>query len=263
MNTDLGNRTVLITGGSKGLGLATALEMASCGAKVAILARDVATLKAAQAQIDARATRGGALAIVCDVCSAEQLSAAHAQVERELGPVDVLVNNAGHIAAGAFADITDAMWQADLDLKLMASVRLTRLVWPGMLARKWGRVINVLNTYAKAPIAGSAPTSVSRAAQLALTKVLANEGGAHNVLVNALLVGRIKSDQVVRKYQASGSALTLEAFMQQQAIDAKVPLGRMGEPEEFASIVCFLASPAGGYINGAAINVDGGMAPVV
>jgi NAD(P)-dependent dehydrogenase (short-subunit alcohol dehydrogenase family) len=263
MKIDLTGRCALITGGSKGLGLASALEMAASGANVAILARDSKTLGEARDKIAARAPQAKVLAVQCDVESADQLTAAHANVVRSLGQVDVLVNNAGRHAAGAFADISDAAWEADIALKLMATVRLTRLVWPGMLARRWGRVINVLNTYAKAPIAGSAPTSVTRAAQLALTKVLAHEGGPHNILVNALLVGRIKSDQIVRRHRESGSTLSLEAFMTQHAVDVKVPLGRMGEAEEFAGLVCFLASDAGGYINGTSINVDGGMSPVV
>lgn len=263
MKIDLTGRCALITGGSKGLGLASALEMAASGANVAILARDSKALGEARDKIAAHAPQAKVLAVQCDVESADQLTAAHANAVRSLGQVDVLVNNAGRHAAGAFADISDAAWDADIALKLMATVRLTRLVWPGMLARRWGRVINVLNTYAKAPIAGSAPTSVTRAAQLALTKVLAHEGGPHNVLVNALLVGRIKSDQIVRRHRESGSTLPLEAFMTQHAVDAKVPLGRMGEAREFAGLVCFLASEAGGYINGTSINVDGGMSPVV
>jgi len=102
-------------------------------------------------------------------------------------PIDILLNNVGGHALGRFEEISDAQWEHDLQIKLMATVRLTRLCWPEMIARRWGRVINTLNTLAKAPIAGSCPTSVTRAAQLALTKVLAEEGGPHNVLVNALL----------------------------------------------------------------------------
>lgn len=263
MNIDLSGRNAMITGGSKGLGLAAAKEMAASGANVAIVARDAGTLNDARAQLTAHAPKAKVLAVQADVCAAEQLAAAHANVMREFGRIDVLVNNAGHHAAGSFGDLSDAAWDADIQLKLMATVRLTRLAWPGMLAQRWGRVINVLNTYAKAPVAGSAPTSVTRAAQLALTKVLAHEGGPHNVLANALLIGRIKSDQIVRRYKASGSSMPIADFMTQHAVEAKIPMGRMGEPEEFAGLVCFLASDAGGYINGAAINVDGGMAPVV
>jgi NAD(P)-dependent dehydrogenase (short-subunit alcohol dehydrogenase family) len=124
-------------------------------------------------------------------------------------------------------------------------------------------VINVLNTFSRAPIGGSAPTSRTRAAQLALTKVLAHEGGPHSVLVNALLVGLIKSDQVVRLHRHTGSTLPLDAYIQQHITAAKVPLGRIGEAREFANIACFLASDAASYITGTAINVDGGMAPVV
>jgi len=263
MIIDLSGRTALITGGSKGLGLATALEMAASGARVAIVARDPHSLEAARAQISAHAPGAQVLAVSGDVTSADAVRAAHAAVVEALGPVDILVNNAGHHASGRFPDLDDAAWDNDLQLKLMASVRLTRLVWPGMVARRWGRVINVLNTFAKAPIAGSAPTSVTRAAQLALTKVLSQEGGPHNVLVNALLVGLIKSDQVVRLHQKTGSALSLDAYMQQHVDAAKVPLGRMGEAAEFANIACFLASDAASYLTGTAINVDGGMAPVV
>lgn len=267
MKIDLSGRVALVTGGSKGLGLATALALAEAGASVAIVARDPQQLEAAREQIAARirAQAGSqrVLAVAGDVTSAEQVRAAHQAVVDGLGAVDVLVNNAGHHAFGPFGELSDEVWDADLQLKLMASVRLTRLVWPGMVARRWGRVINVLNTFSKAPIGGSAPTSVTRAAQLALTKVLAHEGGPHNVLVNALLVGLIKSDQIVRVHRDSGSPLSLEAFMQQAATNAKVPLGRMGEASEFANIACFLASDAGSYITGTAINVDGGMAPVV
>ena len=123
----------------------------------------------------------------------------------DLGKVDVLVNNAGTSRAMAFETVTDEIWQEDLDLKLFAAIRFSRLVWPGMKARKWGRIINVLNIGAKAPAAASTPTSVSRAAGMALTKAMANEGGAHNILVNAMLVGLIVSDQWVKRHAAEGA----------------------------------------------------------
>ncbi len=263
MQVDMTGRTALVTGGSKGLGLATAEKMAQNGAHVAIVARDSAGLAQARARILERTPGATVLTVAADVARADDIRAIHEAVVKEFGRVDILVNNAGQRAAAPFADITDEAWGADIQLKLMACVRLTRCVWPAMISNRWGRVINVLNTYAKTPVGGSAPTAVTRAAQMALTKVLAHEGGPHNVLVNALLVGLVKTDQVVRQHRDSGSPLGLDDFMTLQATNHRVPLGRMGEAEEFANLACFLASGAGSYINGTAINVDGGMAPAV
>ena len=175
-------------------------------------------------------------------------------VER-FGAVDILVNNAGQSAAKPFTQISDEEWQADLDLKLMAAVRLTRLVWPGMQAQKWGRVLNLLNVYAKTPDANTAPTSISRAAGMALTKVLSAEGAADNILVNALLIGFLESDQIRRRHVASGSNDSLEEFIAKAG--ERLPMGRMGRAEECADLALFLASERGSYITGCAINMDG------
>jgi NAD(P)-dependent dehydrogenase (short-subunit alcohol dehydrogenase family) len=130
-----------------------------------------------------------------------------------------------------------------------------------MKTRKWGRIINVLNSGAKWPRHGSAPTSVTRAAGMALTKVLANEGAAHNVLVNAVLVGLIQTDQWVRGHANENKGRTFEEYLSEMA--TRIPLGRVGTAEEFANMILFLASDAGSYVTGTAINVDGGMCPVV
>jgi NAD(P)-dependent dehydrogenase (short-subunit alcohol dehydrogenase family) len=158
-----------------------------------------------------------------------------------------------------FENVTDEILHDDLELKLFAAVRLIRLVAPQMKERRWGRIINVLNIGAKAPRPQSAPTAVSRAAGLALTKILAGEGAPHNVLENALLVGLIASDQHVQRIRNEGGDVAAGL----RDMGKRVPLGRVGEAEEFANIACFLASDAGSYITGTAINVDGGMSPVV
>src|SRR6476661_9960988 len=113
------------------------------------------------------------------------------------GKVDIMVNNAGTSRAGPFEAMSDELLQSDLELKLFAAVRFCRLVLPQMKERRWGRIINVLNIGAKAPRGGSSPTSISRAAGMALTKALSHEFGPHNVLVNAMLVGFIEADQHV------------------------------------------------------------------
>jgi 3-oxoacyl-[acyl-carrier protein] reductase len=262
MQIHLSGRSALITGGSKGLGLACALNFAESGANVAILARDAKTLDLARREINERAPKARVLALACDVRSKEQVEKAFNTANAELGAIDIVVNNAGGFAAGKFETLTDEAWTSDLEVKLLAMVRVTRLAWPGMVQRKWGRVINVLNTLAKAPGAGTAPTSVTRAAQIALTKVLSQEGAPHNVLVNALLVGSIKSDGIVRLHRDSGSTLELDAFIDDFVQKMKIPMGRMGEADEFGKAACFLASDASSYITGTAINIDGGSCPV-
>jgi len=260
MDIRLDGRSAIVTGGSKGLGLAMATRYASSGADVAILARNADALERARAAISEKG-RGRVVAIACDVSKADEIERAYATAVRDLGKVDIVVNNAGTSQRGNFEEITDAVWQADLDLKLFAAIRLTRLAWPDMKARGFGRVINVLNTGAKAPQGTTAPTSVTRAAGMALTKVLSQEGAPHNILVNALLVGLIMSDQWVRRYEAGPKDGSLEEFARGMAKD--IPLGRIGTAEEFANIACFLASDQASYITGTAINVDGGRSPVV
>jgi NAD(P)-dependent dehydrogenase (short-subunit alcohol dehydrogenase family) len=262
MHVSLAGRSAVITGGSKGLGLAMAERFLKSGAAgVAILARSQGPLDEARARLE---PHGRVAAIACDVATAEGVQKGYNGAMAALGRVDIVVNNAGQSRTGAFESITDAIWQEDLDLKLFAAVRLTRLAWPQMKERRWGRVINVLNTGAKAPKANGAPTHVTRAAGMALTKVLAGEGAPHGILVNALLVGLIVTDQIARGHAAlvaKGQNITLEEHIARTG--APIPLGRMGRAEEFANIACFLASDEGGYITGTATNVDGGASPAV
>ena len=260
MNLDLSGRTALVTGASLGLGRAMATAFHGAGAKVALLARRQDVLEEARAAI---AAQGGAAvgAYSCDVTDPAQIEGAVASVVSELGPVDILVNNAGQSQTGRFEDIDDETWQYDLDLKLFAAIRLARLVLPGMKERRWGRIVNLLNTAAKAPPPGSAPTSVSRAAGMALTKVLAGEGAPHNVLVNALMIGSIKSDQIRRAYERSPQVQSFDEFV--AAAGKSLPMGRMGEAEECANVALFLVSEAASYLSGCAINMDGGLSRVV
>ena len=251
-------RCALITGASKGIGYAAATNFVRAGASVAIVARRPDVLEEARCAI-AREGKGKVVGIAGDVSKAADCARIFATAEKELGRVDVLVNNAGTHANGPFEAATDEIWQQDLDLKLFAAIRLARAAFPGMKTRKWGRIVNVLNTGAKWPRHGSAPTSVTRAAGMALTKVLANEGAPYNVLVNALLVGLIESEQ--HEKRAGGNAQKVAELYDQMG--RGVPMGRVGKAEEFANMALFLASDAGSYITGTAINIDGGTSPVV
>jgi 3-oxoacyl-[acyl-carrier protein] reductase len=265
MDVRMDGRVAVITGASTGLGLAMAEEFAASGASVALLARKADALASAKAQVVKAAgkTNGKIEAYSCDVAKAAPIAETWKKVEADFGKVDIVVNNAGISHAKPFDTVTDEDWQGDLDLKLFAAIRMIRHALPGMRERKWGRIVNVLNVGAKAPTANSTPTSVSRAAGLALTKALANENGPHGILVNAMLVGLIESDQWVRRHKtAAGQGKSYDEFLAGMA-KGRIPLGRMGRAEEFARLACFLCSDAGSFITGVAINVDGGMSPVV
>lgn len=261
MECRMDGRAAIITGGSLGLGKAMALEFARSGAKVGIVARRAEVLEEARAEILAAVPGATVGAYPCDLTDGEAIKAAHKAAVADLGEIDILVNNAGTSRAIDFMDITDELWEEDLGLKLMGAVRLIRLVFPGMKERRWGRIINVLNSGAKAPRASGAPTAVSRAAGMALMKVLAGEGAPYNVLVNGMLVGLIESDQHYQRYLKSGANETIEEFYEKMG--KTVPMGRVGKAEEFANMACFLCSDAGSYITGTAINVDGNRTPVV
>ena len=265
MDVRMDGRVAVITGASTGLGLAMAKEFAASGGSVAMLARKADVLATAKAEVVKAAgkTNGKFEAYSCDVSKAGPIADTFKKVVADFGKVDIVVNNAGISHAKAFDTVTDEDWQGDLDLKLFAAIRLCRLALPGMRERKWCRIVNVLNIGAKAPGANSTPTSVSRAAGLALTKAMSQENAKHGVLVNAMLVGLIDSDQWQRRHKtAAGEGKTYQQFIDGMA-KGRIPLGRMGKAEEFARMACFLCSDAGSFITGVAINVDGGASPVV
>jgi NAD(P)-dependent dehydrogenase (short-subunit alcohol dehydrogenase family) len=263
MDVRLDGKVALITGSSLGLGKAMALRFAEAGASVALPARGTEALEVARQEVQAAGGGNKVVAHACDVSKADQCEALHTTVTEQLGPIDILVNNAGTSQRGPFLQVSDELWQNDLDLKLFAAIRLARLVLPCMQERKWGRIINVLNIGAKAPAAEGAPTAVSRAAGMALTKVLAGEAAPHNVLVNALLVGLIDSNQHEVRHQTVGTDKSYEDFLRDMSDANKIPLGRVGRAQEFADIACFMASDRASYLSGVAINVDGGRSPVV
>ena len=258
MDLELAGKSVLITGGTDGLGLALAQHLAAEGASVAVCGRDQERLRAAEASV--QDAGGDVLAVRADVSSADDIEAfVDASVGR-WGRIDGVVHNAGRAAAGTIQSIDDASWEADLQLKLMGAVRLTRLALP-MLRASRGAVLFTLAMGAKAPGGGSEPSSVSRAAGMALMKALSKELAPDGIRVNAVLIGLIESGQWVRA--AAGSGMELQDFYARFARDSGIPLGRFGRSEEFADLACFLLSDRASYLTGTAINLDGGLSPVV
>jgi 3-oxoacyl-[acyl-carrier protein] reductase len=262
MEISLSGRSAIVTGGSKGIGLAVATRFAQSGADVAIVARGKESLDEAVAAIKKAAkesNKARVIGVQADVGLAADIQRGYDEVMKAFGKVDIIVNNAGTSRAMPFEKVTDEILHGDIEQKLFAAVRLIRLVAPQMKERRWGRIINVLNIGAKAPRPNSMPTSVSRAAGMAMTKALSAEFAPHNVLVNAMLVGFIEADQHVQA--AKKANIPLADYY--KAREKEIPLGRAGKAEEFANLACFLASDQGGYITGTATNVDGGRSPVV
>ncbi|HEV8436857.1 MAG TPA: SDR family oxidoreductase [Methylomirabilota bacterium] len=251
----LAGKVAIITGGSEGLGRASAERLAREGVKVAICARRKEVLEKAADGIRG-ATGGAVLAQVADVTRPDEVEAFVTATVAQWGGVDILVNNAGTSSAGGFEQVDDRTWQADIELKLLGAVRFCRLVIPHMKRRGGGRIINVTTVGGKAPVARSLPTSVTRAAGINLTKSLAHEYAADRILVNTICLGLVKSAQWERR--AKGD---VESYYKEAA--RRVPIGRVGEAEEFADLVAFLSSERAGYITGTAINFDGGMSAAV
>src|SRR5690242_13843392 len=197
MEISLSGRSAIVTGGSKGIGLAVATRFAASGADVAIIARGKESLDEAVKGIRSKA-QARVIGVQGDVGLAADIQRAYDEVMKAFGKVDIVVNNAGTSRAVPFEQVTDDLLHHDIEQKLFAAVRLIRLVAPQMKERRWGRIINVLNIGAKAPRPSSMPTSVSRAAGMAMTKALSLEFAPFNVLVNAMLVGFIEADQHVQ-----------------------------------------------------------------
>ena len=200
MDLGLNNKIAVVTGSSEGIGKATATALAQEGAKVAICARRPDQLESAAQEIRS-ASGGEVLAVPTDVMQPDQLEAFLQRVIDTWGGIDILVNNAGTAASGAFESVSDETWKSDMELKLFGAIRTSRIAIPVMRARGGGRIINITQILGKQPPANSVPTSVTRAAGIALTKELSKELAKDKILVNTICVNLVKSGQMARSAQ--------------------------------------------------------------
>ncbi len=255
MDLELRQKTMVITGGTDGLGLALATRLIAEGAQVAVCGRSRDRLDRAQELLGDRA-----LVMRADVTRAGDCESFVSATLERFGGIDGLVNNAGRAAAASIRDSDDEQWREDYELKVVAAVRMCRLALPALIVRQ-GAIVNVLAIMAREPHAGSMPTGASRAAGLAMTKALATEVGAQGVRVNALLIGLIASGQWARRAEAAG--VSEQNFYDNHPQRSAIALGRFGRREEFADLAAFLLSPRASYLTGVGIALDGGLSPVI
>ncbi len=244
MNIDLSGRVALVTGGSRGIGKEIGRRLAGAGAKVALA--DV--VDEAQIQTSADEIGGGAIAVSMNVTDPEQCSAAVSRVEEALGPIDVLVNNAGITRDGLLIRMSDADWSAVLDVNLKGVFNMTKVVARGMMKRRAGRIVNIASVVGITGNAGQANYSASKAGVIGFTKTVAKELASRGVLVNAVAPGFIDTDMTKALPESARETLL-----------KLIPLGRLGGPEDVANAVLFLSSDLASYITGQVVVVDGGM----
>ena len=256
MELGLAGRRALVTGGSKGLGLAIAGELVAEGVHVAICSRNEAEVEAAGETLRAGGTTVHAQR--ADVSDPDEVRDLVARSADALGGIDFLVNNAGRARPGGFETLTDEDWEADLGVKLFSLIRCCREVLPHLRAAGGGRIVNIGAVQSRAPDPAFFATSVNRAAGNSFTKTLALELARENVLVNGVNIGFVVTSQWENIHQRRAPELDRDEFFRTMAEDA-VPLGRFGTADEVAGIVAFLLSERASYITGASIDVAGGM----
>ncbi len=262
MDFGLTGKVAIITGGSEGIGKASALRLCEEGAEVAICARRGDVLQKAADEIKAK-TGKEVLSMAVDVCNEAQVQELVQKTVDRFGGIDILVNNAGGSRAFPFLEASEETWREDIEIKLFGAIFCSKAVIPYMRKRGGGRIINMTTGGGKAPGQKSVPTSVSRAAGINLTKSMATEYAPENILVNTICLGLLKSMQHERRYEQQKKEqpdLTLDAWYDE--LSKRVPVGRVGEAEEVGDLVAFLSSSRAAFITGTSINIDGGACAV-
>jgi len=246
----------LVCAASKGLGRASAEALARDGVRVAICARGGPALREAAAAIEAAG--GDVLPIEADLRQAADITRVLETTVARFGGLDILVTNTGGPPSGPFMTLDERAWTEAIDSMLLSVVRLCRGAIPHLQARGGGRIINITSISVKQPIEGLVLSNSLRAAVTGLAKTLAVELAPHNILVNCVAPGYTRTDRVVELANAAAAREGITPGQAEQRIVDKIPLGRMGTPEEFAAVIAFLASPAASFVTGVTIPVDGG-----
>ncbi len=256
---DLGvkGKVALVCASSHGLGFATVDRLAREGAAVVICGRDAGSVEAARAEI--AGAGGKVVGIPVDLYSANDRVRLIRETNAALGPIDIAVLNTGGPPTGTFESITLEQWQDAYRSLVETVVHLSQLVLPGMVQKRWGRVLAVTSFVARQPVELMALSNSLRSSVIGVMRTLANEYGPHGITVNSILPGYILTDRMRKVARAQAEAKGQPADQAFDRIASGVPLGRLGNPEEFGNLAAFLVSDAASYVTGQAITIDGGL----
>ncbi len=256
MELGLKGKVVLVTGASKGIGRDIARSFADEGAHLIICARGRDLLEEMAREIE-RQAGVEVLSVQCDLTEGEEIRDLVSRTLERFGRIDVLVNNAGASVAGPFLDLPDSAWMDAWRLKVMGYVRLSREVFPHMRERG-GRIVNVIGDAGRKPLENYAVGGVVNAALMNFTKTLANEGGKHNIIVNAVNPGAIRNERYDRNLARRAEARGVSPEALEADLFAQRPISRAGTPEEVVGLVLFLASEQATFVHGTLIDINGG-----
>ncbi|RYG73685.1 SDR family oxidoreductase [Lentibacillus lipolyticus] len=259
MDLGLQDKSVLVLASSKGLGKATAAQFAKEGARVYLASRDEKALRQAADEMKAETGNQQILYKRCDMTDYDSIKQLVADVAHANSGIDVLVNNTGGPPAGTFDDVDDQAWQYAFELNLLSFTRVIREVLPHMRNGGGGHIINFASSSIKQPIDNLILSNTFRAGITGLSKSLSQELAGDNIFINTIGPGRISTDRVQSLDRIKADALDMEVEDLQASNEKQIPIGRYGEPEEFAKLAVFLCSEANTYITGQSLLVDGGM----
>ncbi|MFD1362056.1 SDR family oxidoreductase [Lentibacillus salinarum] len=259
MDLGLNDKSVLVLASSKGLGKATARQFAAEGARVFLASRSKEALDKAAEEIREGTGNPNVAYGVCDITNDESIKQLVTDAKAAHGPIDVLINNAGGPPAGTFDDVDDDNWQDAFELNLLSFVRAIREVLPDMRKQGSGHILNFASSSIKQPIDNLILSNTFRAGITGLSKSLSQELASDNILINTIGPGRIGTDRVDHLDSVKAEKLDRPLAAIRQEAESQIPIGRYGEPEEFAKIAVFLCSEANTYVTGQSLLVDGGM----
>jgi 3-oxoacyl-[acyl-carrier protein] reductase len=257
MNLNIENRVALVCGSSSGLGLAIATTLADEGATVALNGRNPERLSRAAQEV-AKTARGRVDAFQADVSIPAEVDELVTCVADRLGPVDILVCNAGGPPAIPFRDAPGESWLSALELNLLSTINLCRAVVPAMQSRNWGRIVCLTSVAAKQPLGNLILSTTARAGVLGFAKSLADEVAADGITVNSVCPGYMRTERVDELIDRLADQRGVPRETVHTELVAAIPMGRMGHPVELGAAVAFLASEAASYITGVALQIDGG-----